>query len=294
MKPHDHRRLIPLLSVLVLACSPKLSGDLSSLDGRTFLSERVSEDGTPRDLVAGSRLLLRFHEATSDTSDTSGTGDTASTGDSSDMPDTWVGAYTGCNWWSGLYTIEDDALVVTEGDHTLIGCDWLDQQEHRYFTFLESGPSLALDGHALVLEDGGKRIEYLDEATATPDLELAGNTWVVDSILESYDVVLLRPPQPATLVFETDENLHPDYARGTMTFYTGCNTGSGTYFADEGRSLRFYDLTLTHNVCDGDAARLESLVLRVLDDESVGWEVAVDQLRLAGEGVTLALVANHD
>ena len=95
-------------------------------------------------------------------------------------------------------------------------------------------------------------------------------------------------------MFESDEHLHSDYARGTMTIYTGCNTGAAPYFADEGGSLRFYDLTLTHNVCDGDAARLESLVLRVLDDEYVGWEVAVDQVRLAGESVTLALVASHD
>lgn len=294
MRPYEHRRIIPLLSVLLLACGPNVSTDLDSVDGRTFLSERVIEHGTPRDLVAGTRLLLRFHEAMGDTGSTSDSTDTL---DTDDMPDTWVGACAGCNWWSGLYTIEDDTLVVTRAAHTLIGCDWVDQQEHRYFTFLESGPSIALDGHALVLEGGGTRIEYLDEATATPDLELAPHTWVVDSILESNDVVLLRPPQPATLVFETDEHPHPDYARGTMTFYTGCNTGSSTYSAyaaEERRSLRFYDLTLTQNVCDGDAARLESLMLRVLDDESVGWEVAIDQLRLAGEGVTLALVASND
>jgi heat shock protein HslJ len=292
MRHHEHRSLLPILCLL--ACGPELPAGLDSVEGRTFLSERVIEDGTPRELVAGTRLELRFHEAMSDTGDSSGSGDSSDTLDTDDMPDTWIGAYTGCNRWWGYYAIEGNALVVTGADHTLIGCDWQAQQEHWYFTFLESSPSLALDGHSLVLESGGARIEYLDEAAATPDLELAPHTWAVYSILEINDVVPLRPPRPATLTFTSDGIAHPGFTRGTVAFDTGCNTGSGSYHASDTSGLSFADLTLTQTVCDGDAARLESLVLRVLGTEHVYWEVAIDRLWLAGEGVALELVASND
>ena len=82
MRHHEHRKLLSLLSTCILACGPKLSTDLDGLDGRMFLSERVVEDGTPRRLVAGTRLWVRFHAAMDDT------GNTGDTLDTDDMPDT--------------------------------------------------------------------------------------------------------------------------------------------------------------------------------------------------------------
>lgn len=263
-------RLALLLSTALVACGPELAVVPDTVHGRTFLSERVLEDEAEQTLIGGARLALSFdeHEPTS------------------------IGAFAGCNAWGGWYAIEGDILVVTNAASTLLGCtNGRGSEEDWYFTFLESRPVLELEGHGLVLEGGGMRIEYLDQLTASPDLALDGRTWKVESILEHGEPVHHRSPEPSTLVFAADENPRPEFLRGSMTFDTGCNTGSGTYSAMDDRYFEISDVTLTQTICEGDVARLEDFVLRVLDSEHANWEIALDRLWLAGEGVALELVA---
>jgi heat shock protein HslJ len=160
--------------LLVLACTPKAeppptgAGDSSTpapgtstpapgtsapapaasapkLDGRVFVSQRVTEGGTPRALVEGTQLGVSFHEGTRITAD------------------------AGCNTLGGRYAVEAGKLVISDSSITEMACLGVLEQEAWYMRLLQASPTLTLEGDVLVLEGGGTRIEYLGQADATKD-----------------------------------------------------------------------------------------------------------------------------
>jgi heat shock protein HslJ len=243
---------------LVLACDSE--PEATSLDGRVFVSQSVTEDGTARALVDGSQLRLRFE------------------GDE-------VNGAAGCNSIGGSYSIEGGTFAMTDGGQTLIGCDQaLVDQESWYFAFLTSSPSIVIDGDSLVLDGDGTRIEYLDEEVATPDAELVGVTWTVDTIISGGLAQHAEWPSPATLVFEAD---------GTVAVNTGCNAGSGTY-QTAATELSFADVAVTERGCDDPSGELERAVLGLIHGpQPVTWEVTVDRLSLRGADFGLDLEASE-
>jgi len=156
----------------VLACGPEPEPQ-ASLEGRTFLSQSVTEDGAPRQLVAGTELRLEFFEGAR------------------------ISASAGCNLLDGTYAIEGDVLVLSDAAQTAIGCDpALSEQDDWYFGYLASSPAFELDDDTIVLEGSGVRIEYLDQEVATPDAELVGPTWTVDTVAPPVPVLTTRPDDP--------------------------------------------------------------------------------------------------
>lgn len=154
--------------VFVLACTtkpgtppPTTGGDTKEqpggggaqapkLEGRVFLSQKVTEGGKPRPLVEGTQLSLSFDK------------------------DSRFGANAGCNSIGGRYSLTDGKLVITDATQTQMACEGRLEQEGWYTKILESSPSITVDADTLVLEGSGVRIEYLDREVATPDLELVG------------------------------------------------------------------------------------------------------------------------
>lgn len=225
-----------------------------------FLSTSVTEDGTARALVDGTHLRLQFFE------------------------NPRVHASAGCNSLSGNYSLEGGLFVLADGGQTEIGCDLeLHDQDDWYFDFLVSSPSIVVDGDTLVLDGDGVHVEYLDQEVATPDAELTGITWTVDTLIEGEIASHTEWPSPATLVFGSD---------GVVEVNTGCNGGTGTYSV-AGIELTFIEIAVTERGCDGDTGRLESVVLDVLHGpQPVTWEVTVDRLSLRGQDAGLDLVAS--
>lgn len=135
------RILVGLAPCLLLACGPEAP---SELEGRSFESVSVTEDGAPRALVGESRLRLSFE------------------------PNNELHAHGGCNSIDGPYSLDDGILVLEEVRMTLIGCvpSTLHEQDDWYLRFLGSKPALELDGDSLVLESSSIRVEYLDEEAA--------------------------------------------------------------------------------------------------------------------------------
>jgi heat shock protein HslJ len=233
-----------------------------SLEDRAFLSESVIEDEVAKDLVAGTRLQLRFHEAPR------------------------VVASAGCNSMDAQYEIDEGTFVVTQGGTTEMGCDpALHDQDNWYFGFLGSSPAISVDGDTLVLESDSTYIEYLDEEVATPDLPLLGPTWTVDTLIEGDAASTTEWADPATLSFD---------AGGTVTVFTGCNTGTATYVVD-GAEITFADLVVTEEGCNDEAAtQLESVVMGVLGGaQPVAWEIQVARLWLHGDGLGLGLMGSE-
>ena len=127
--------------VLVLACTtapgtppPSTSGgsqeqpggggvQTPGLEGRTFLSQKLTEGGKPRPLVEGTQLLLSFEA------------------------DSRFGAHAGCNSMSGSYAITDGKLVIPSVTQTKMACEGRLEHEAWYSQFLKASPSITI-GHS--------------------------------------------------------------------------------------------------------------------------------------------------
>lgn len=255
--------LTALCATLLVGCGGTAPDDEEpslALASRTFLSQEVTEGGVPRDLVANTVLRLRFHE------------------------DDRLTASAGCNTFDARYDVDGGALVVSGGGWTSMGCDAeRHAQDTWYFEFLGTGPALELDGDELLLTGGGILIRYLDEEVATPDRDLIGPTWTVDTLIDGE--MASTPPMgsgPATLVFGDD---------GTLDVDSGCNTGVAS-FAMQGSTLSFSGLSLTETACDSPAMELEQAVVAVVGStEAVAWEIDVRRLDLRTATAGLSLVA---
>jgi len=246
-------RCLPVAAVLACGHAPG-----PTLDDRVFVSQTVTENGAPYELVEGTQLQLRFFESRR------------------------FGAAAGCNTLGGTHAIEAGRFVVSDAAQTEIGCEAeLLHQDDWYFGFLVSRPAITVEGDTLVLEGGGKRIEYLDQEVATPDVSLAGRTWTVDTIIRDGAAMSAAWPRPATLVLQPN---------GVVTIDTGCNTGSGTYRVS-GTRIWFADVSVTERACSGDTEQLERAVLDLLyGPQPVMWEITVDRLslRAGDDGLDLA------
>ncbi|MCX4244101.1 META domain-containing protein [Paraliomyxa miuraensis] len=247
-----------LVSMHATACGPEL--DDPSLENRTFLAQRVTEGGVERMVVEGTELRLLFRE------------------------DPRVSASAGCNSMEAEYAIDDGIFELSSDGTSLVFCDAeIDAQEAWYFGFLESSPAITVSGDELVLEGDGTRIEYLDQEVANPDVELTGNVWIVDTIIQGDTASHAEWPDPAVLAFADD---------GMVAVDTGCNMGIGAYRLS-GTEMTFSDVAVTERGCDGLTGELDAAVLAVVHGpQPVTWEITADRLSLRGANGGLDLVAS--
>jgi heat shock protein HslJ len=251
-----------LLALLVAGCTaganPSASdgADPGGIDGRTYLSSDITQDGEPRPLVDGTQVRLAF-------------------------ADGQITANAGCNTIGGTYRVEDGRLLFEGGGMTEMGCDpALHDQDEWVSEFLGSNPELGLDGSDLTLTSGGIVMAFVDREVADPDLPLTGTTWTVSSIISGDTVSTVPEGAIATFEFADD---------GTVTVHTGCNTGGGQYELS-GSTLRFADVAVTEMACDGPGGAVEAIVLPLLGAAEI--EIAIDASSLtmmagdAGLGLT--------
>lgn len=232
-----------------------------ALSGRTFVSTRVTQDGAPKPLVAGSQLVLAFPD------------------------DGGVHANAGCNSLVGKHAIEGGKLVLIDASQTEKGCPGgLLEQELWYAKVLQGRPAITVEGDALVLEGEGMRIEFVDRKAVTPTLELVGPTWTVDTIVTKDTASHAAWPKPATLVFGAD---------GSLQVEAGCNGGRGTYRV-AGNEITFESVGLTEMACaDPLATELETAVSRMfIGPQPVTFEISGDRLSLRGKTGGLDLEAS--
>jgi heat shock protein HslJ len=216
------------------------NGDPDAVDGRTFLSTAITQDGDDFALVDGTQVRIAF-------------------------ADGQVSVNAGCNTIGGTYLVADGRLQFDGGSMTEMGCDpALHDQDEWVSQFLGSDPQVALDGDELTLTSGGVVMTLLDREVADPDLPLTGTTWTVTSIITGDAVSTV--PDGATSTFEFADD-------GTVSVHTGCNTGGGRYELD-GSTLRFADVAVTEMACDGAGGQLESFVLPILGAD--GLEIAIE------------------
>lgn len=226
--------------------------DAADLNGRTFLSTDVSEDGETRPMPEGARVRLTFEDG-------------------------HLSGWAGCNTMSGAYTIEDGQLQVPMMAMTEMGClGPLAEVDPWLSGLLSASPELSLDGDELTLTAGTTIISLLDRVVADPDRQLVGTTWTVDSLISADAVSTTPGGLEATLSFGAD---------GRVVVFAGCNRGSTDFEYDEAAGvLRIGALPLTRMACPGAGDELESAVLQVITAAELEVDITAAQLILrAGE-----------
>jgi len=222
------------------------AGTAPDLNGRTFLSITVTENGVLKALVADTRIRLNFQDGQ-------------------------LGATAGCNSMGGTYSIQDGKLIFHGGGMTEMGCDPARHaQDDWLLGFLGSQPTVTVNGHDLVLASGSTTVALLDREVAEPDQPLSGPTWTLSSIITGQAVSSVPVGVTATIKFNAD---------GTVDINPGCNTGGGSYTVD-GDEITFSDLVTTAMACIASAMDVENAVLAVLSGNPVTFAIEAGSLTL--------------
>lgn len=223
------------------------------LAGRTFISAGV----TGHELVDGSQVELTF-EATS------------------------LSARAGCNTLFGDYALEQQSLRVGTMASTQMGCEQSLMDQDRWLAaFLESGPTVGVNGDELTLSDGEAELVLIDRVVAEPDRPLEETTWQLESHRKNDGVSHVTGMDKASLRFD---------GAGRVQVRTGCNQGSGSYELD-GDTVTIGPVMLTRKACPEPAMEIEAMVTSALDQQTLTVSVDADRLTLEGDDVGLGFVA---
>lgn len=242
------------------------TGTGADLTGRTFLSQEVTEDGAPRELVEGTQVSLRFHD------------------------DGRVTAGAGCNTLFADLTITGDVLQIDGIGMSEMGCDPPRMEQDQWLAgFLEASPVWTLDGDELTLSAGGTEVVLLDREVADPDRALEGTRWVVDTVISG-----TGPDGAASSMIGGTEGsawLEIDPG-GTFTASSGCRDFRGSATLDGGTVI-FSETVTTRQACTPEFEDVDRTMTTVLDGD-VTYEITASRLTLSHpDGVGLGFQADE-
>jgi heat shock protein HslJ len=154
---------------------------------------------------------------------------------------------TGCNSFSGTYTVNGSALTLALGPMTQVACTGdVQKQEQAITGQFAKVSSYAIAGTQLTLSGDGKELfAYTAGATG-----VAGTSWKVTGVNNGKGgVVTSSGTAKLTAVFASD---------GQFSGFGGCNQLSGPYTTSGANGLKIGPLASTRKLCGGDADQLEA------------------------------------
>ena len=135
-----------VLAATAAGCGAReVTGTSDGLDGRTFLSTSITEDGAPRLLVEGTRIRLAF------------------------SAEDRLTASAGCNTMGATFELDRGRIVVGDLSTTEMGCDPERHAQDQWLaTLLADGPAYTVDGDHLELRSDGTVVVLLARRVAEP------------------------------------------------------------------------------------------------------------------------------
>jgi len=219
----------------------------SSLDGTSWqLVSYVDEQGETREPVAGSEPTINFEDGT-------------------------AGGNTGCNNYSGSYTVDGDQISFGPIAMNLMACpDEQMAQEQAYLAALGNVTSYAVTDEQLTLaNDAGEPI--LTFAPREP-MTLTGTDWKAIGYNNGKQaVVSLITDTEITAVFDKG---------GKLTGNAGCNNYTATYEVD-GENISIGPAATTRKMCAEPEGVMEqeTLYLAALTEVNI-YAIDGDRLQL--------------
>lgn len=189
-----------------------------------------------------------------------------------------VTGFSGCNNFTGSYTIDGDRVTLGGLATTMMACPEQETAFERAFHEAFSGTlrySIRADQLSLITEAG----TVIDFA-AEPPAQLEGVTWNVTGFNNNrHAVVGLIGDAPITLSFE----------QGTLSGNSGCNTFRALYTVD-GNSIKIGSAGTTRKACAEEHMVQEREFLAALES-AVTWSLeggVLDMHRADGERALMA------
>jgi heat shock protein HslJ len=191
---------------------------------------------------------------------------------------TSLGISGGCNSQSGSYSVCDGRLCLSELSRTEIGCEpALNDQDIWLSNFFLASPLVTQSGARLTLEGPAATLSFLDREVADPDRPLVGPTWRIDTIIRGNGASAGAAQASGAPTIE----FRPD---GEYGVFTGCNSGYGTYTADDG-SVTLSGALYSEAGCDPSNAMVQEHVIEVFAAGTVAYEIEARRLTLTREDV---------
>lgn len=222
---------LTVTALLLLGACGNDVGTGGSLTGRTFLSTSITENGKPRPLTGKAQVRLQF---------------------TTNGRLSWD---AGCNSSQTTVSTSDGRLSLGKDiSSTAMGClGAVHGQDSWIAGVLSAKPTWKLDGDKLVLSTESTTISLLDKESAEPDLALDGTKWKLTTVVTGEVASHQAGFEKVWLTLNGER----------VTGSTGCNEFQGVVARATGK-LTFGELATTRRACAGDAATVESLVLKGL------------------------------
>jgi heat shock protein HslJ len=235
------------LALALSGCGNESGTGGSALQGKSYLSTAVTEDGKPRQLAPNTRIQLQF------------------------MADGRLTANAGCNsMGADKVSTSGGKLGVKDLAITDMGCDAPRHAQDDWFSkLLTSGPTWKLTGDKLELTSGTTVISLVDRETAVPDLALDGTKWTLETVINGATASHSAGAEQAHLTISGER----------VTGSTGCNDFQGVV-AHTGNKLTFGELAITNpHPCPTTADAVQKSVLATLNGE-VTYTIDANRLQL--------------
>lgn len=224
----------------------------TDLAGRTLVVTDITVAGKPRPVADGTQIRFRFTE-------------------------TEVHIDSGCNGLGGTWTLVGDTLELGPLMGTMMACEPPRTKQEQWLRTTLEAPLTVGDGSLSV---GDVVFTVADREQVSPDLELAGHRWVLDSLISEQAVSSVPGGVRAWL----------EYDGTRLTLDAGCNRGSGKAKL-RGDMLTVSGIATTKMACGPEQSEVERAVLGVLDGE-VTVEIEERRLTLtAADGSGLGFTA---
>lgn len=177
-----------------------------------------------------------------------------------------LGGSSGCNSFFGHYTIEGEALTISEVGSTMMACmdNGVMEQESAYLGALAAAESYTLSDDQLTIQTAQGELVF-----QTPTDQLLENvTWVLSGIVKGDAVV-------STAI---DSEITATFAAGTVAGSAGCNLYSAPYTMD-GNTLTVGVMTSTEKACEQERNERETTYLAALQGIA-SYQIERDALTL--------------
>jgi heat shock protein HslJ len=184
-------RLLAVLALLLAlaACGSGTAGTDPSPRGHTYLSDSVTDQGKPRQLVTGTQISLNF------------------------TPDNRLIAQAGCNSINAPVDLSGGKVALGETAMTLMGCGPGRSEQDSWLAGVLKAAQWRLDGTTLHVTSGGTEIVLSERK----DVPLVGTKWQFDTVATGE--VASSLPTGTTVEFDTE----------VVTFNLGCGKADADY-----------------------------------------------------------------
>ena len=191
-----------------------------------------------------------------------------------------LGGSGGCNRYFASYTVDGDALTISQAGSTMMACqpDEVMQQETQFLTVLTTAAGWRVEGDQLhILDANGQTVATF---AASQPASLTGTTWSATGVNNGKQAVSsLVIDTTITAVFGED---------GSLNGSAGCNNFMTSYTLD-GQNITIEPAATTRKMCPGEGVMEQETQFLTALTTATTWNISGEVLELRTADGALAV-----